>query len=416
MTTIDLLAKIRPAWQVRALRRLARGEGLRESLQKQLERFFDLLIQSVETGDPAWLDPLLAEWVQSTTLTELESQESSLTPVINSLLGVTYEVLSETPSPDEAFAALGELLPLFAHAIEYVTRCETEQFAAHLAAESARSKEDLERLDKSKSDFIAVAAHELKTPLTLIEGYSDMLRERLPQQLAVTDAGQLLSGIDTGRRRLREIVDDMIDVSMIDNDLLAINFQPVWVDRLLRVVEYETAEIVRSRNLEITFHPFPGSNEMTYGDGERLLQAFRNLVNNAIKYTPDGGKIEVNGRMLPGFIEVVFIDNGIGIDPDDHQRIFEKFGRVGNPALHSSSKTKFKGGGPGLGLPITKGIIEAHGGAIWVESEGYDEVKCPGSIFHVLLPMRQNPPDDKTAKLFGQEQETARITHAKENS
>lgn len=415
MTTIDLLAKIRPAWQARALRRLARGESLRESLQKQLEQFYNLLTQAVETGDPAWLDPLLAEWVQSTTLTELEAQESSLTPVINSLLLITYEALGET-QPVEAFGALGELLPLFAHAIEYVTRCEAEQYAAHLAAESARSKEDLERLDKSKSDFIAVAAHELKTPLTLIEGYADMLRERLSQDFAETAAEQYLAGIDTGRRRLREIVDDMIDVSMIDNDLLAINFQPVWVDRLLRVVEYETAEIARDRKLALTFHAFPGSNEMTYGDGERLLQAFRNLVNNAIKYTPDSGKIDVDGRMLPGFIEVIFADNGIGIDPDDHQRIFEKFGRVGNPALHSSSKTKFKGGGPGLGLPITKGIIEAHGGAIWVESEGYDEQKCPGSTFHVLLPMRQGPPDDKTAKLFGKGQETIEITHAKENS
>jgi signal transduction histidine kinase len=139
---------------------------------------------------------------------------------------------------------------------------------------------------------------------------------------------------------------------------------------------------------------------MTYGDGERLLQAFRNLITNAIKYTPDGGKIDIDGRMLPGFVEVIISDNGIGIDPDDHVRIFEKFGRLGNVATHSSSKTKFKGGGPGLGLPITKGIIEAHGGAIWVESEGYDEQNCPGSTFHILLPLRKEPPDDKAAKLF----------------
>jgi signal transduction histidine kinase len=74
---------------------------------------------------------------------------------------------------------------------------------------------------------------------------------------------------------------------------------------------------------------------------------------------------------------------------------------LGDVSLHSSGKTKFKGGGPGLGLAITKGIIEAHQGSVWVESEGYDEVRCPGSIFHVLLPLRTQPSDPKLAKLFG---------------
>ena len=139
---------------------------------------------------------------------------------------------------------------------------------------------------------------------------------------------------------------------------------------------------------------------MTFGDAERLFQAFRNLVTNAIKYTPDGGRITVNGRLLSGFVEVTVADTGIGIDLKDQDRIFEKFGRVGNVTLHSSGKVKFKGGGPGLGLPITKGIIKSHGGAIWVESEGYDEEKCPGTIFHVLLPIRQEPPDQSVAKIF----------------
>jgi signal transduction histidine kinase len=121
---------------------------------------------------------------------------------------------------------------------------------------------------------------------------------------------------------------------------------------------------------------------------------------NAIKYTPDGGKIIIDGRRLPGFLEVTVCDTGIGIDPDDIQVIFEKFVRLGNTALHSSSKTNFKGGGPGLGLRIAKGILESHGGTIWVESPGYDEKECPGSTFHLLIPLRTAPPDAKMAKLF----------------
>jgi signal transduction histidine kinase len=139
---------------------------------------------------------------------------------------------------------------------------------------------------------------------------------------------------------------------------------------------------------------------MIFADGERLFQALRNVIMNGVKYTPDGGQVTIDGRLLPGFIEMTIADTGIGIDPEDHGRIFEKFGRLGNTSLHSSGKTKFKGGGPGLGLPITKGIIDAHGGTIWVESQGYDEHKLPGSTFHIMLPLRKTPPDEKTSKLF----------------
>jgi signal transduction histidine kinase len=139
---------------------------------------------------------------------------------------------------------------------------------------------------------------------------------------------------------------------------------------------------------------------MFFGDPERLLQVFRNILTNAIKFTPDGGRIRIDGRMLPGFLEITCTDTGIGIDYDDQQVIFGKFGQLGSTSLHSSGKFKFKGGGPGLGLHIAKGIVEAHGGAIWVESPGYNERTCPGSTFHILIPMLREPPDVRTAKLF----------------
>ena len=121
-----------------------------------------------------------------------------------------------------------------------------------------------------------------------------------------------------------------------------------------------------------------------------------------------GARSKLMGRLLPGFLEVVFQDSGIGIDPENHLRIFEKFGSLGSVSLHSSGKTKFKGGGPGLGLPITKGILEAHGGSIWVESDGYDEVNYPGSTFHILLPIRTAPPDERTSALIRHAARTAK--------
>jgi signal transduction histidine kinase len=132
------------------------------------------------------------------------------------------------------------------------------------------------------------------------------------------------------------------------------------------------------------------------------MQAIRNILNNAVKYTPDGGQIVISGRTLPGLIEVTISDNGIGISLEDQAVIFEKFGQLGRLDLHSSGKTKFKGGGPGLGLPIARGILEAHGVSIWVESQGYDEEECPGTTFHVLIPIRTEAPETNMAILFGE--------------
>jgi signal transduction histidine kinase len=291
-------------------------------------------------------------------------------------------------------------LPIFTYAFGYASQKETAIQVDHIFNRVEEARLSLERLDKSKSDFISVAAHELKTPLTLIEGYSSMLRDRLNESNGASQNQILIKGIENGTRRLREIVDDMIDVSMIDNQMLSLSFQPVWINRLLEMVKHEFRESVTERNLDLNIMPFPGSQEMTFGDEERLHQALRNVIANAIKFTPDGGKVTVDGRLLPGFVEILVIDTGIGIDPEDHTRIFEKFGRLGESSRHSSGKTKFKGGGPGLGLPITKGIVEAHGGTIWVESEAHDEVNCPGAKFHILLPLRTEPPDEKMARLF----------------
>ncbi len=113
----------------------------------------------------------------------------------------------------------------------------------------------------------------------------------------------------------------------------------------------------------------------------------------------------VTARQLTGFTDIMVIDNGIGIDPENLTRIFGMFSTIGDSSLHSSSKTKFRGGGPGLGLFISKGIIEAHGGNIWAESPGYDDVACPGSTFHIMIPMRSASTDDKIAGVFANSDE-----------
>ena len=391
--------KVRPAWIERVGQELARGMEVRAGFEEQLSRFFELLEQSVTTGDPAWMDSILLDWAKSSTETDLEEGLYHVSFLLNRMIALTIQVARETLTKQQALDLLAAVIPIYTYGLGVVARYEMETRVEHISSEMDKVQKQMQHVDKSKSAFISVAAHELKTPLTLIEGYASMMEDLMRENKGVS-LESLLAGIDTGIERLRSIVDDMIDVSMIDNNLLQLNLQPIQVSQLIEALSIEFKTIMRNRKLTMDIQNHEGDKQWIYIDSARILQALRNVINNAIKYTPDGGTITINGRKLPGFIEVIISDTGIGISPENQTLIFEKFGQLGRVELHSSGKTKFKGGGPGLGLPIARGILEAHGGSIWVESEGYDEIRCPGSTFHILLPARTGSPDPSMAKLF----------------
>jgi signal transduction histidine kinase len=401
MNLANSLKEIRTRWISRVADSMAHGADIRNNFQEQLERFYDLLIRAVETGSPACMDPILNEWAASLTQSELSEGEKNISAVLSQMLMITYEIAHQGLPEPKAMELLGAIIPVFTFSMEKAARYEMETRVTYIAEELTQVQRKLERLDQRKSSFISVAAHELRTPLTLIEGYTAMMNEMVRNN-SNDQMDTLIGGVNIGIRRLRIIVDDMIDVSLIDNNLLALNFQPLWLNQLFQLAHNELNSSLVARHQILDLRPFPGNDQMLFGDPERLFQAFRNIISNAIKYTPDGGEITVDGRNLPGFIEITITDTGIGISPEDQATIFEKFNQLGDTSLHSSGKTKFKGGGPGLGLPIARGIIEAHGGTIWVESDGHDEKRCPGSTFHVLFPVRTEPPDPKYTKLFGQ--------------
>lgn len=400
MSVIELLQAIRPAWLQRVTLALTQGTSLRDDLREEMEHLFNLLEKVVHTGDPSWLNPLLQGWSEVMTSTDLESGAGSLVELVRTINATMLETCRQSLSEGEALTLFSTLYPYLEAMLVQSANYETQAKVTYITNQLNQARQALERLDRSKSDFISVAAHELRTPLTLVDGYAAMLRESLEKKPAAEMDLVLIDGIHNGTRRLQTLINDMIDVSLLDNNLLSLNFQPVWINRLFSILQDEFSDVIRDRNLTLEIHDFPGSSEMTFADPERLLQVFRNILSNSVKYTPDGGSIIIEGRKLPGFIETTITDTGIGIAPSDMSIIFETFSHLGNAALHSSGKTKFKGGGPGLGLRIARGIIESHGGAIWVESPGYDEKECPGSTFHVLLPARQAPPDSRAARLF----------------
>ncbi len=250
----------------------------------------------------------------------------------------------------------------------------------------ARANRELARLEKARTDFISIAAHELKTPLTVLQGYVDMLRENDPEILARA-AADIARGLDSGTRRMAAVVNDLLDVSALETDTLRLNFEPASVESLVRMAVDQIREEAASRRQKFEMDIAPNIPPIET-DPARFHQVMRHLLTNAVKFTPDGGTIAVSvAQPAPDSVTIRVRDTGIGISPEDREHVFDKFYRVGAERLHSTGAVKFKGAGTGLGLAIVHGIVRAFGGQIWVDSPGHDEINCPGSVFSVQLPV-----------------------------
>ena len=266
-----------------------------------------------------------------------------------------------------------------------------ERMVAQRVDELSSAYATLEKLDKNKSTFIQVAAHELRTPLTVIKGYLGMLRGNT----AIKDNEALIQAVDgvmQGTNRLHQIVNSMLDVARLENQVLTPHLDQLSVAPILRLLQKEFQEDLQTRNIKLILDENLSSLPLLRVDPELLQKALNNVVVNAIKYTPDNGTVSIftetaQDERLGSCVEIRVQDTGIGIDPANLDIIFEKLYQLGKVELHSSGRTSFKGGGPGLGLAIAAGIVKAHGGKIWAESPGYDEEKLPGSTFFIRIPL-----------------------------
>lgn len=251
--------------------------------------------------------------------------------------------------------------------------------------ELERANQILEQMDAAKMRFIQVAAHELRTPLTLVQGYSQMIEIKSKEN---NEYAKYTNGILEGTSRMVDIIDNMLDVSRIDSNLLEVFPTEVEMEQIVEEVRATFESALEERKLTFITDGLD-SLPVIQGDKNLLYKLFYHVIVNAIKYTPDGGCIRVIGRMIdekPPQVEIAIRDNGIGVDPQNHELVFEKFYQTGEVLLHSSGKTKFKGGGPGLGLAIARGIVNAHRGRIWLESPSFNETTLPGTTVFVRLP------------------------------
>ncbi len=256
-----------------------------------------------------------------------------------------------------------------------------------------KTNQVLRQLDRNKLEFIQVAAHELRTPLTVLKGYLNLLQSA--DELKNNESlSEVMKGILKGTDRMHEVVNMMLDVSRIDSETMKVLPTLIPLKMTLTELVNSLKKEIAERKIEVSIEQ--DENIVSIQADPSLMQkALYQLLVNAIKYTPDGGKIKINVQNtklendMPA-IDIRFEDSGIGIDPEHQELIFEKFYQVGEVALHSSGKTAYKSGGSGLGLAIVRGIAKAHGGYVWVESKGHDEVNFLGSVFHLVLPVGSN--------------------------
>ncbi|HEX2711584.1 MAG TPA: ATP-binding protein, partial [Candidatus Acidoferrales bacterium] len=231
---------------------------------------------------------------------------------------------------------------------------------------------ELRRLERVRRDFIANVSHELKTPLTAIQGFAEtLLAGALDDR---ENRRRFLEIIRDHARRLARLTDDLLELSMIEAGRLKLELQPVAVDELIAAC-VETTRLKAHQKQQVIEAECSAELPRARGDLNRLAEVLQNLLDNAVQYTPEGGRIAVRARTADGTVVITVSDTGIGIPQADQQRIFERFYRA--DAARSREV-----GGTGLGLAIARHIVEAHGGLIWVES-----TVGQGSDFHFSIPV-----------------------------
>ena len=240
-------------------------------------------------------------------------------------------------------------------------------------AEALESQRDantnLEKLDRTKSEFLSIVSHEFRTALTGIQGFSELIRDGgLETDEVRAYGGYIFNDAD----RVNRLIGDMLDLDRMESGRMTMRAAAVDINEVLTEAISRAAPSAVTVEFKSDLDP---RLPIVAGDRDRLIQVISNLVNNAVKYSPEGGTVTLSSRVEGGFALISVTDTGIGIPPEEISHVFERFRRVRSGAAQSIP-------GTGLGLTIVKQIVEMHGGKIWVES-----ALAHGSSFYFTIPL-----------------------------
>ncbi|MCC7371014.1 MAG: GAF domain-containing protein [Chloroflexi bacterium] len=235
--------------------------------------------------------------------------------------------------------------------------------------EQGKAVAELERVSKVKSEFVAIVSHEFRTPLTGIQGFSEMMRD---EDLTVDEMKEYAADINKDARRLNRLVNEMLDLSRMESGRIQLSLESIDLNAIIS----DVASLMQPTAPKHTFTlRLDKSLASLVADRDKITQVVTNLANNAVKYAPDGGEIVLMTRAEGNLAHLMVVDNGIGMHKDMLEHVFEPYSRVEHGAARVIS-------GTGLGLPIARQIVKLHGGRIWADS-----IEGKGSTFHCLIPI-----------------------------
>ena len=357
--------------------------------------------------------PLLAQnrligimHIMSRSKRRFTEKELNLFRTIGSQIGIVIEharIFEELNNKTEEVLRSYQLLEKSSHQLAVSQRKLNKNLAL-----LSHTNQEMDRLDKMKTQFLGMISHEFRTPLTSIISGADFLLDTMGS--LSREEQDMLRMIHQGGCRLNEIVTDLLRVIRLEARKTEVNRTTLHLMDLMEVMQEQFEPLLMDRRQLLTLD---GLSELPFfhGDKEYLEQILVKLLENAIKFSRDGGNIVVAGRVVnqsalrnkedaitifnapfylnmgnKWFLQVEVRDSGVGIEQAEQLKIFEKFYEIGEIRHHSSSKHKFQGKGSGLGLAVVKGVVEAHGGMVWVESPS---CTGDGTSFFILLPLEE---------------------------
>ena len=297
--------------------------------------------------------------------------DQSMSFQTRSLLGVPLQVRTRRIGVLEAINKLdgepfgeADVHLLMAMASHAAIAIENARLIANLR-EANRRLSDLDRL---KTNFISIASHELRTPLMIVQGFASFLREQASSEMS-GDLDMVLRGAS----KLQAIIDQMTNLNYLEAGLSELKYENLVVQNLVEDIAREWGPLAAAKQLTLTLH-VPPTPIYVRGDRSKIDLALSNVLNNAVKFTPEYGNIALHVASHTGRVEIAVVDDGVGIAKEELTRIFDRFYQVEDHLTRHH-------GGLGLGLSIAKEVIEQHGGRIWAESNAEK-----GSRFRIMLP------------------------------
>jgi len=349
--------------------RVELAENGEEALKKIEKEFFDLVLTDLKMPDMDGLQ-LVAEIAKSKPeiLTVLMTGHGSIDSALEAMKRGASDYLTKPLNLEEMFVRLQKVLE------EKQRFVKLRDFAAQLE----KANQDLKRIDEMKSEFVSIASHELRTPLASIKNAVQLILQGKTGEINENQK-KFLSMADRNISRLTNILNSLLDLSRIESGKIDMKIEELDPRALIEFILSSLKPQADGKSAQLKIE-IGKKLPSVYGDREKVEQILTNLVGNAIKFTPEGGEISVSAHPSPrggNKLAISVRDSGIGISEDQQEKIFEKFHQV-EGSLHRSVS------GTGLGLAITKGLVEAHHGEIWVESE-----IGKGSTFTFTLPISE---------------------------